>query len=86
MNERSLRDTATAWREPKARVPWYACEFPELPPDSLVMWHWRDCWACRIKADVVMLQHPDDQTVWRVLGRIQCRDPRRFPSAEVGNR
>jgi hypothetical protein len=33
---------------------WYACEHPERPTDSWVLWHQEDCRACAVKAWVTV--------------------------------
>jgi hypothetical protein len=42
---------------------WFACEEAERPPDPYVMWHYRDCAGCALKASVIEHMHPNDPSV-----------------------
>lgn len=46
---------------------WWACAEPEKPTDMNVVWHYHDCLACRLKASVQQVLHPNDPHVaWLV--------------------
>ena len=53
---------------------WYACEQPERPTDPAVRWHYRNCRPCRVKAQAVALQHPDDPHVAWLNGVLGAGD------------
>ena len=51
-----------------AAAPWYACEQPERPTDPLVVWHYTDCQACRLKVELLDRLYPDDPHIkWLIL-------------------
>lgn len=39
---------------------WFACEEPERPTDAWVMWHYHECVACQMKAEMMAVLYPDD--------------------------
>lgn len=42
---------------------WVRCEFPERPTDPYVLWHYEDCLGCRVAAEALARQFPDDTHV-----------------------
>lgn len=64
----------TTWRVERGDYPrrsseWYACEEPERPTDGHVRWHYDlpagagPCNGCRIKAEMLLREYPDDTSV-----------------------
>lgn len=51
---------------------WWACHQPERPPDPYVMWHYRDCPACKVKIAAVAMQHGDDPHVLHLNDLMQA--------------
>jgi hypothetical protein len=54
-------------------APWFACEEPERPTDAAVLWHYAygdDCRGCRLKAEMVLRQWPDDTHVQWLAARL----------------
>ncbi len=53
---------------------WYACSEPERPTDAFVLWHYAgggvDCTGCRVKADLLLRQYPEDTHVQWVVSMI----------------
>jgi hypothetical protein len=43
--------------------PWFACDEPERPTDAHVLWHYRDCMGCLLKAQMLAHLYPDDPHV-----------------------
>lgn len=56
----SIISKGEVWHMTTTPGPWYACSEPERPTDPYVVWHYDDCPACRIKAQVVLNKMQQD--------------------------